>query len=499
MGKLTDKVAKGVFWVLLEKFGIQMAHFVVTLVLARLLTPNDYGTVALLSVFIAISNVLVDAGFGNALVQKKDASQTDFNTVFYISVITAAILYAVLFFAAPAVSRFYSIPDLTPMLRLLAVTVIFHSINGVQSAELNRKMLFKLSFRISWVRVGVSYVTGVSLAYAGLGPWALVWSSIAGGTAGTVARQLVIRWRPTLTFSWASARTLFSFGWKMTVGLIVSKLYDSLYAAVVGKCFTKADLAFVHKGNHVASVPMGAVDQTISRVAFPALAKMQGDAERMRGAMRRMIRSSTYLVFPLMAVIAVLADPVVYILFGAKWLPAAPYLRIACFTCATKPFNSVNVRAIVASGRSGTFLALVIINRIIGIAAMAVSWRYGVYAFVATSAYSIGIGRLFTNSFPNWRILGYTLWMQLGDVLPAALASGVAAATAFAAGMAMGTTSFWRIVAGVPAAVVAYAIVTFTFRMSAFRDIAKALRPTFEKKFPRSAAFFAAVERRFAR
>ena len=244
---------------------------------------------------------------------------------------------------------------------------------------------------------------------------------------------------------------------------------------------------------------MGAVDQTISRVAFPALAKMQGDAERMRGAMRRMIRSSTYLVFPLMAVIAVLADPVVYILFGAKWLPAAPYLRIACFTCATKPFNSVNVRAIVASGRSGTFLALVIINRIIGIAAMAVSWRYGVYAFVATSAYSIGIGRLFTNSFPNWRILGYTLWMQLGDVLPAALASGVAAATAFAAGMAMGTTSFWRIVAGVPAAVVAYAIVTFTFRMSAFRDIAKALRPTFEKKLTRSAAFFAAVERRFAR
>lgn len=499
MGKLTDKVAKGVFWVLLEKFGIQMAHFVVTLVLARLLTPNDYGTVALLSVFIAISNVLVDAGFGNALVQKKDASQTDFNTVFYISVMTAAILYAVLFFAAPAVSRFYSIPDLTPMLRLLAVTVIFHSINGVQSAELNRKMLFKLSFRISWVRVGVSYVTGVSLAYAGFGPWALVWSSIAGGTAGTVARQLVIRWRPTLTFSWASARTLFSFGWKMTVGLIVSKLYDSLYAAVVGKCFTKADLAFVHKGNHVASVPMGAVDQTISRVAFPALAKMQGDAERMRGAMRRMIRSSTYLVFPLMAVIAVLADPVVYILFGAKWLPAAPYLRIACFTCATKPFNSVNVRAIVASGRSETFLALVIINRIIGIAAMAVSWRYGVYAFVATSAYSIGIGRLFTNSFPNWRILGYTLWMQLSDVLPAALASGVAAAAAFAAGMAMDTTSFWRVIAGVPAGVVAYAIVTFTFRMSAFRDIARALRPTLEKKLTRSAAFFAAVERRFAR
>ena len=499
MGKLTDKVAKGVFWVLLEKFGIQLAHFVVTLVLARLLTPNDYGTVALLSVFIAISNVLVDAGFGNALIQKKNATQTDFNTVFYISVTTATVLYTGLFFVSPSIARFYKLPELTPMLRLLAVMVVFYSINGVQNAELARKMLFKLSFRISWVRVCVAYATGVSMAYAGFGPWALVWSQVAGGFAGTLARQLVIRWRPTMTFSWASARALFSFGWKMTLGGVVSKVYSNLYAAVVGKCFTRADLSFVNKGDHVAGIPMGAVDQTISRVAFPALAKMQGDAERMRGAMRKMIRSSTFLVFPLMAVLAVLADPVVYILFGAKWLPAAPYLRIACFTCAMRPFNSVNVRAIVASGRSGTFLALVVINRVIGITAMALSWRYGVYAFVAASSYSICIGRLFTNTFPNWRILGYTLWMQLLDVLPAALASGVAAATAFAAGMAMDTTSFWRIVAGVPAAVVAYTIVTFAFRMSAFHDIAKALRPTFEKKLPRSAAFFAAVERRFAK
>ena len=499
MGKLTDKVAKGVFWVLLEKFGIQLAHFAVTLVLARLLTPNDYGTVALLSVFISVANVLVDAGFGNALVQRKNATQTDFNTVFYISMAMAAILYAVLFCSAPAVARFYSIPGLTPMLRVLGLTVVFHSINGVQGAELARKMLFKLSFRISWVRTGVAYATGVSLAYAGYGPWALVWSSVAGGAAGTVARQLVVKWRPTMSFSWQSARSLFSFGWKMTVGLIVGKLYDNLYAAVVGKCFTKADLAFVHKGRHVAGIPMNAVDQTIARVAFPALAKMQDDRERMRGAMRRMIRSSTFLVFPLMAVLAVLADPVVYVLFGEKWLPAAPYLRIACFTCATKPFNSVNVRAIVASGRSGTFLALVIINRVIGIAAMAVSWRYGVYAFVATSAYAIGIGRLFTNSFPNWKILGFTLWMQLMDVLPAALASGIAAAAAFGASAALPATSFWRIVAGVPAALAAYAAVAYAFRMSALRDIAKAVRPVFVKKLPRSAAFFAAVERRFAR
>ncbi|MBQ8114390.1 MAG: lipopolysaccharide biosynthesis protein [Kiritimatiellae bacterium] len=499
MGKLTDKVAKGVFWVLLEKFGIQAAHFVVTLVLARLLTPDDYGTVALLSVFIAVSNILIDAGFGNALIQKKNATQTDFNTVFYISVTTAVVLYTGLFFSAPFIARFYKLPELTTMLRVLAVTIVFFSINGVQNAELARKMLFKLSFRISWVRVCVMYATGVSMAYAGFGPWALVWSQVAGGLAGMLARQLVIRWRPTMTFSWASARSLFSFGWKMTLGGVISKLYGNLYAAVVGKCFTKADLSFVNKGNHVAGILMNSIDQTIGRVSFPALAKMQGDPERLRGAMRRMIRSSTFLVFPLMAVLAVVAAPAVSILFGEKWLPAAPYLRIACFTYAVKPFSSVNVRAIVARGESGTFLALVIINRLVGITAMALSWRYGVYAFVASSAYAVGIGRIFINSYPNWRILGYSIWMQLADVLPAALAAAGAAAAAFAAGMAIAPLSFWRIVAALPAAAAAYLAIAYVFRMSAFADIAKAVRPTFEKKIPMSARLFAAVERRFSK
>ena len=496
MGKLTDKVAKGVFWVLLEKFGIQLSHFVVTLVLARLLTPNDYGTVALLSVFTSVANVLVDAGFGNALVQRKNATQTDFNTVFYISMVTAAILYAVLFCAAPAVARFYGIESLTPMLRILALSLIFHSINGVQNAEMNRKMLFKLSFRISWVRTAVWAVTGVSFALAGWGPWALVWSSVIAGVAGVIARQLVIRWRPTTSFSWQSARSLFSFGWKMTLGLIIGKLYSNLYAAVVGKCFTRTDLAFVNKGNHVAGVLMNSVDQTIGRVSFPALAKMQGDPKRLRGAMRRMIRSSTFFVFPVMAVLATLADPLVLLLFGEKWLPAASYLRIACFTCATKPFNTVNVRAIVARGHSNVFLVLVIVNRLIGITAMAVSWRYGVYAFVASSALSVAIGRLFVNSFPNWKYLRYTLWMQIQDVMPAVLMSATAAFACFAVGMAFAPFSAWRIVAGLPVAVAVYLAVAVIFKVYALKDMVHVVQPTIAKKSALAARVLSAIDRR---
>ena len=499
MGKLTDKVAKGVFWVLMEKCGIQLAHFVVTLALARLLTPNDYGTVALLSVFISVANLLVDAGFGNALVQKKNATQTDFNTVFFISMATAVVLYAVLFFSAPLVAGFYGIPDLKVMLRVLSLSLFFHSMNGVQNAEMNRKMLFKLSFRISWARTLVWAVAGVAFALAGWGPWALVWSSVFAGVTGVIARQLVIRWRPTASFSWAAAGSLFSFGWKMTVGLMIGKLYSNLYAAVVGKCFTRADLAFVHKGNHVAGVLMNSVDQTIGRVSFPALAKMQDDPKRLRGAMRKMIRSSTFFVFPAMAVLAVLAEPLVNILFSAKWLPAAPYLRIACFVCATKPFNTINVRAIVARGHSNVFLALVIVNRLVGIAAMAVSWRYGVYAFVASSALSVAIGRLFVNSFPNWKYLRYTLWMQVQDVMPAALMSGAAALACFASGMALAPLSAWRIAVGLPVAAVVYLAVALLFKSSALKDMLHVARPVFEKKSVWAAKLLSAVERRLER
>lgn len=499
MGKLTDKVAKGVFWVLMEKFGIQAAHFVVTLVLARLLTPNDYGTVALLSVMIALGNVLVDCGLGRALVQKRDATQDDFNTVFYISIVLSLVLYAALFLSAPFVAEFYEIPELKPMLRVLSLSIFFHAMNGVQGAELARKMKFKLSFRISWATTLVSAITGIWMAFCGYGAWALVWSSVAGGVAGVAARQLVIRWRPTMTFSRDSARQMFSFGWKMLVGMLVRDLYANLYTLVAGKCFSRADLGFIRKGSHTAGFMMNTVDSTIARVSFPALAKMQDDPGRLRSAMRRMIRSSTFFVFPAMSVLAVVAEPLVVALFGEKWLPSAPFLRLACFSCAVRPFSTVNVQAIVARGHSNVFMALTIINRLIGIISMAISYRWGVYAFVASGTFSVGIGRLFVNSFPNWRYLGYSLRMQMLDVLPSLAMAGISAAAAFAAGMDFPRCSVMRIFCGIPAALAVYTALAICVRSEALADMLRAVRPALSKRLPVCDAVLSAVYRRVSR
>ena len=486
MGKLTDRVAKGVFWVLMEKFGTQAVHFVVTLVLARLLTPNDYGTVALLSIFIHISNVFVDSGFGKALVQKKKATQTDMNSVFFLSVVIALVLYAVLFAAAPWVADFYRIPELTVMMRVLAVSLIFHSVNGVQNVELNRKMLFKLSFRISWARAVVSAVTGISFASAGYGPWALVWASLFGGATGVIARQIVIHWRPTLTFSWASVKELFRFGWKVTAASLVDQVYQNLQALLIGKFYTRADLAFVNKGKHVPMLVSNTITQSLRRVAFSALTRLQDDPDRLRNAMRRMIRCSTFCVFPLMVVMGVLAEPIVELLFGHRWLPAVPYLRVICFSAVLRQFDTVNLQALMARGRSDIVMRLTVFRRLVCLAVMAATLHLGVFVFFATATFIVVPLGVVMNAYPNRRHLGYTYAMQFGDVTESFLLSLALG------GLLWGTTyvpellhfrSIWLLPAQLVVAVVFYVGVAVALRLSPVREIAKALQPQAEKRF----------------
>lgn len=479
MGKLTDKVARGVFWVLMEKCGLQVAHFVVTLVLARLLTPNDYGTVALLSIFITISNVFVDGGFGKALVQKKVATQVDYNSVFYLSLSIAIVLYAVLFAVSPWVAEFYRIPDLKAMLRILALSLVFHSINGVQNVELNRKMLFHLSFRISWVRSVASAVVGISCALAGLGAWALVYASLAGGCVGMVARQCVIRWRPTCAFSWRSVCELFRFGWKVTATSLVDQVYQNLQALLIGRFYTRADLAFVNKGKHVPMLVSNTVTGSLRRVAFSALAKLQDDPVRLRNAMRRMITCSTFCVFPLMVTLGVLADSTVELLFGPRWLPAVPYLRVICFSAVLRQFDVVNLQALMARGRSDLVMKLMFVRRVVCLAIMAVTLRLGVFVFFTTATFVVVPLGVFMNAYPNRRHLGYTYSMQFGDVAETALLSlalgGLLWMTTGVPG-ALHVNPLWLLPVQVLLGGLFYGGVAVALRISPVREIARSLQ-----------------------
>lgn len=477
MTGLRQKVVRGAFWTLLEKFSCQGVSFVVSMVLARLLTPDDYGTVALMAIFFAVANVLVDGGFGGALIQKKDADDLDFNSVFYLNVALSLVTYVVLFAAAPWIADFYKAPVLVPMVRVAAIELVFNAVNAVQNAELTKKMLFHLSFRISIVTSVTSATVGISLACMGYGAWALVWASLVAGLAGVIARWFVIAWRPRLLFSFRRLRPLFAYGWKMSVSGLLDRLFANLNGLLIGKFYSRADLAFVNKGNSLPELVMNQVDETLGRVSFPALVEMQDDRMKLRETMRRMMRCSTFLVFPLMVGVAACSRNLLLLCFGDAWVPATPYMMLACFSFALWPFSTINLRGIMVLGRSDVFLKLEIVKKLAKLAVILGFFRLGVLPFMAACAFALGPLSLVINAWPNRKLLQYSLRMQIMDVLPTAGICVVEAAVVFAVGF-LPFPLVLLILCQLVSGALTFAALAWLFRLEPAREYARMMNRT---------------------
>ena len=499
MGDLKDKVAKGAAWVTLGTLVAQSVQFAVGMVLARLLTPDDYGTVALLSIFFAVAGSLASCGFGNALVQKKDAGELEFNSVFYSSLAMSLAVYAVLFLAAPAIARFYRTPVLCAVTRVSAIQFVLSAVNSIQNAEISRKLWFDKGFKIRLVTCFVSAVSGILFACFGWGVWALVWASLLTSVSGIVASWTIVAWRPKPMFSFAAVKGLFSYGWKLSMSGLIHNIYFNLYGFLVGRIYTPADLAFVNKGRHLPQLLMSTIDGTIIGVSFPALARLQDDTERFREAMRRMLRCSTFLVFPLLTGLCLCARPVILLLFGSQWEPAVPYVMVACFSFSLLPFNTINTSAISARGRSDVHLLLEIVKKGTGLALMLLSIRHGVLVFMMTMAFVASPFAVFVNTFANGRLLKYNLPMQLQDIAPSALLcaamAGAVSAVQFAAKPLLVRIPSVHAAMGLEIAVsalagaVCYFGLARVFKLAALRDYATAAQPVLRSRAPRLASF----------
>lgn len=467
----------GGLWALAEKFSAQIVTFVVTLFLARLLTPTDYGTVALIAIFVSVAEVVADSGFGKALIQKKDVTDLDFNSVFYCSLLIAAVVYAVLFVSAPLVADFYNQKEIASLLRVVSVIVIFHAINSVQDAELTRRLQFKRSFSISLMVAFVAGVVGITLAFLEYGAWALVWSQVAGGATGSVARWFIIAWRPRLMFSFDSLKTLFSYGWKMTVSSLIARIYSKLYGLLIGKVYAKDDLAFVDRARFIPGPFVDAIDGTMRRVSFPVLAKVQDDIPRFRSIMRHMMQMSMFWLFPIMTGCAICAEPITLIMYGKQWLPMVPYLRIMCFVCAIYPFHTINLQAVAAIGRSDVFLWLEIVKKVLGLVALCLTARLGVMTIICVSAFMMGPMSVILNSWPNRKLLGYSIVQQIADILPSVFACVVMAAVCCSEKMLIPAESFLAkvgvMILQIASGAFVYLFVASRMRMPAFIESAK--------------------------
>jgi O-antigen/teichoic acid export membrane protein len=416
------QVLYGLLWRFLERIGTQGIQFIISIILARLLFPKDYGMIALIVVFIAIANVFVQSGFGTALIQKKDVDDYDYSSVFYFGLFISIILYGILFNLAPFIAKFYVTPLLVPIIRIVSISIIIGAVNNIQNVVLSREMKFKKSFYINISGAISSGFVGIFMAYSGYGVWSLVCSSLTGQIVVTIVLWFTIKWRPKILFSFNRIKKLFAYSSKLLISSLLDTIFGNIYPLIIGKLFNQTMLGNYNRGQSIPALLVCNIDGAIQGVMFPALSKHQTDTNRMKELVRRMIVTSTFLVFPLMFGLAVIPKPLVLLILTEKWLSCVPFLQLSCITYAFWPLQTSNLQAINSLGRSDIFLKLEIIKKILLILVICISFPFGIYAMVAGSAI-LSLVSTFINSYPNLKLLNYSYKEQITDIMPSLLLS----------------------------------------------------------------------------
>lgn len=428
-----SNIISSLFWKLLERGGVQVASLIVQIFLARLLLPDDFGTVALVLAFINIAQVFVESGLSSALIQKKDADKLDFSTVFYASLLIAIFFYFLIFITAPNIAEFYENQLLVRILRILALILFPGALNAVQNAFISRNMLFKKLFLISMVSVFISGVAGIVSAYSGLGLWAIVIYYLALQISSSLIMLFTLEWRPTLDFSFKRLQKLFSFGGKLLASSLLYNFYLNLRILVIGRIYSPDVLGYYNRGQSIPATIANGINGSIQAVMFPTLASIQDDKSGLKRFVRRSIKTTSFLVFPAMAGLAVVAEPVVSLILGEKWLPAVPFFQIFCVTAAFQMIHTANLQAISALGRSDIYLKLEIIKKIVGLTIFAISIPWGIHAIALGFAVSVVLEAII-HMFSNKGLYDYSAPEQLRDIMPAFNLSLVMAAVVYLIG-----------------------------------------------------------------
>lgn len=422
------KIFTGFFWRFAESCGAQGVSFIVSIVLARLLAPDVYGSVSLVTVFITICRVFVDSGMGNALIRKKDADDLDFSTVFYFNMALCLVIYLMVFIAAPWIARFYHLPELTAVIRVLGLVILISGIKNVQQAYVSRNMLFQHFFKATLAGTAGAAVAGIMLAYLGAGIWALVVQQLLNTAVDTLILWLTVTCRPRKMFSWVRLRQLYAYGWKMLAAALLDTIYNNIRQMIIGKLYFSEELAYYNRGRQFPELIISNVNTSIDSVLLPAMADVQEHTDRVREMTRRSIQTGVYIMAPLLVGIMVMAPVIVDLVLTDKWRPCIPYMRIFCVTYLFYPVHTANLNAVKALGRSDIVLKLEVVKKLVGLILLFSTMWSGVMAM----AYSMLAGSVLCqiiNAWPNRKLLNYSYMEQLKDILPAILlACGMGAA-----------------------------------------------------------------------
>lgn len=452
-------------WKFAERISSQMVSFVVSIVLARILAPSDYGAIAMVMVFVTLANVIVEGGFSSALIQKKDADKLDFSTVFYVSVFFSIILYAVLYIVAPYISRFYGegYEILTPVLRVIGLQVIIYGANSVQQAYVSKKMMFKKFFWSTLVGTIASAVVGLVMAYSGYGIWALVGQQLISVITNTVVLYLVTRKLLGLMFSFQRLRGLFGYGAKILGASLLVNLFLDLRSLIIGKIYSAKDLAFFDRGRQFPNLIVTNINSSVGAVLFPKMSQEQDDKERIKQTCRNSIRFSSFVMMPLMLGMAACAEPFIRILLTDKWIECVPFLRLFCVIYMFYPMHTANMQAIKALGHSGMFLKLELIKKSLELIGLLLVMNISVTAIAINMAILTTIFT-FVNAYPNIKLLNYTFKEQMKDILPPIIMSVCMALIVYIIGELLVIPDMFILIVQILCGITIYLSIAFVFK-----------------------------------
>jgi teichuronic acid exporter len=417
MDNLRSRTVMGIIWSVIERLSVTGFQLVLSVILARLLEPAQFGLIGMLSLFMALAQSLVDSGFGSALIQRKDASQTDKSSILYLNIIVGLLLSGLLFLCSPAISNFYNQPILTPLTRFLSLNIIINSFCLVQASLLTKKMEFKGQMKVSLISVSVSGALGVGLAFMGYGVWSLAIQSVAGSLCRCIMLWIINPWRPTATFSIVSIRSIFSFGSKLLVSGLIETFFQNIHQTFIGKIYSPAALGFYTRANTFQKIAVDCTSGSLGKVMYPALIPHQDNVEQLKRAYRKTIGVSIFFHFPLMVGLWAIAEPLILFLMTDKWAQSIPYFRLLCISGFLYPLHVLNLNILKVKGRSDLFLRLEVIKKVMIILAILMTYKEGIvallYGQIATSVISYIV-----NSYYSGRMVNYPTAEQLTDLLP---------------------------------------------------------------------------------
>lgn len=469
---------KGVFWSTLQMFASQGISFVVSVILARLLLPSEFGLVGMLGIFMGIGGVLINGGLTQSLIRTADPDDEDFSTVFYFNLIGSIVVYVVLFVSAPLIGQFYQQTVLTSIVRLYGVTFIINAFATIQNTRLNKMLDFKTQMLVSIPSLIVSSLVGVFMAYYGYGVWSLVWMAVIQSLVGTIQLWYWSRWKPLWIFNREKFNFHFHYGFKLMFSGILDILFTNVYTIIIGKFFSPMQVGYFNRANSLQMLPVGNASSIISKVSYPLFASIQEDDIRLKIVYKKIMQMVIFVVSPTLVLMTVLSEPLFRWLFTEKWLPAVPYFQILFVNGILYPIHVYNLQILNVKGRSDLFLKLEIIKKIIVVIAVLISFRYGIFGLLYGTVITSLIA-FFINTHYSGKFIDYSAWKQTKDLMPIVLLSFMVGAIIYLIDyemMVLNLGDLFRLIFGGGFGVILFLGLSYLFKMSSLMELIKIIK-----------------------